>query len=348
MPAPSLFRSWLLACVLAVIAVALAGLLVLRRTALPSRAEPSPTTEDASVCGLPPFESVRARPDAEGPPVILWASGAVRLYLDDEAAFSSPEAPRHYDVGDHTLRVEAEGHDPISLTVHFDPWTPALLHAEVDPEAGLILLRLNAACVSCPLPSAHFQDIEVHPSQGPGDHRLEAAVALREGDWPTALRALEQVPPEQRETPLFLRLASVVFVDMRETGLARDLLRDLTDERGEELQPLLDRQLALFEEEEARKLEVQLYRWNRATERYGALVERHGAELPRTTGTAGSRLEELSTSFSSFHDKGDVLGAEEALRAAEDELLRLARRLSAARPGDCAFQADVVRMATTG
>lgn len=352
MPASSLFRNWILACALAVVAVVLAGLLFLKRPSqLPETAvQQSPPAGGAATtaCGLPPFESVRADPGADGPPVILWASGEVRLYLDDEAAFSPPEAPRHFPVGEHTLRVEADGHAPFSLQLRFEAWTPVLLHAELDPRVGLTLVRLNAHCVSCPASLQETESISVRVRETPGDPMVDAAVALRGGDWLTARDALEQVPESERETAPFHRLASVVFVDTHATEAARELLRTLPGPRGQELRPLISRQEALFEEEEARRREVQLHRWNRATERYGALVERYGLELPKIVGQAGTRLEALSTTFSTHHEQGDVLGAEEALLAAEDALLRLARRLQASRPDDCAFQTDVVRMATTG
>src|SRR5690606_17523342 len=283
MPAPSLLRNWLLACALAVVAVALAGMLFLRRPPPPDPAglRAAPTEVAERSCGLPPFESVRAQPDAEAPPVILWASGDVRLYLDDAAAFSPPDAPQHVPVGEHTLRVEADGHAPFSLRLRFEAWTPVLLHAELDPVAGLTLVRVNAHCVSCPTALESLGRIEVRPPEGPGDPQVEAAAALRRGDWLTARTFLEQVPEAARDTPLFHRLASVVFVDTLETELALELLRALPGPRGDELRPLLERHQALFEEEVVRRREVQLHRWNRATERYGALVERYGVELPR-------------------------------------------------------------------
>ncbi|HZN91168.1 MAG TPA: hypothetical protein VFB81_00630, partial [Myxococcales bacterium] len=127
----------------------LGGLAVLRkRRAGPPPPPPSATAtatapapgpgEDGGDCGLQRSE-FRPFPDAESPPVILWAAGAARLFVDEQAAFSPPEKPRRFSPGE----------EPIRTRIRVDPFTPALLHAQVDPKVGLSLVRVGAACLPC-------------------------------------------------------------------------------------------------------------------------------------------------------------------------------------------------------
>src|SRR5262245_12081022 len=68
--------------------------------------------EPAGACG-PQRTEFHPLPDAEAPPVILWAAGAARLFIDEQPAFSPPERPRRFTPGEHTVRIEAPGEEPI-------------------------------------------------------------------------------------------------------------------------------------------------------------------------------------------------------------------------------------------
>jgi hypothetical protein len=348
MASPAPLQRWLLACGLTALALlAVTSALLIRQeaagTPAPLPTQPGPTAD----CGIPALTSLRALPGAEDPPVLLWAEGDVRLYLDDRAAFSSPEAPRHLPTGEHTVRLEAPGRSPLLVRVRFDAWAPALLHAALDPVGGLTLVRLNAPCVDCPAALQPYDTLAQRPAGQPVDALLSgAAQALRDNAWPEALALLEQVPEAQRRSGLFLRLASQIQVDTASTEAARRSLASIPARQGGGLPALLARLGELEQQESKRRRDVQLARWNRATERFGALVARHGSELPQAVGSASQRLEALSPTFERALEVGDELDAEETLRAAEAELLQLATRLRAARPADCAFQAEIVATAS--
>src|SRR5690348_1634999 len=128
-------RVWLSAC-------AASALLLCAVVVWLARSRPAPTvgttpaaTEAGIACAGPLPSLVRAQPEADGPPLPLWAVGEVRLFLDGEAVFSPPEEPRHFGSGEHLLRIEAEGQQPVETRIRLDAFTPALVHAQIDGEA---------------------------------------------------------------------------------------------------------------------------------------------------------------------------------------------------------------------
>lgn len=345
MAAPSSLHRWRLAAALAATALLGIVLLLVRDARAPEAGPPrapSAVPTPPPNCDIPALTSVRALPHADGPPVLLWAAGDVRLYLDGKAAFSPPEAPRHFAVGEHTLRLEAEGLEPYTLQVRFDPWTPVLLHAERDPIAGLTLTRLEAACVGCP---HALQPYEAIASRAPEQSTplTAAAAALRRNAWPEALALLEQVPASRRQSRAFLRLESAVYADTYSSSAARRTLEAIDDA---DLRTLLAAHAKLYASEAQRRHEVQLERWNRTTERFAALMERWSKELPQAMASASERLAALSPVFETAYGSNGGLDAEEALQAAEAEILTITHRLRTARPQDCAFQAEVVATVT--
>jgi hypothetical protein len=366
MPPPRSAASWLLACAAA--ALLLLGTTVLlllseRRAAapdapaaaaLPGGGPPPPAAPaaartaaaaDVACPGAPPLPPLGGLPPgAESPPVLLWAVGGVRLSLDGAAAFSPPEAPRRFPPGEHALRLEAAGQEPLTLRLRFEPWAPALLHAQVDPGVGLTLVRLDAPCASCPAPVRRVESVAHVPTDAPADSLLStAAAALRRGAWPEALTALEGVPPRARTAAPFLRLASVVYADARAPAAARRTLAAIPARQSPDLPALLVRLDALRREEAARHARLQLERWNLATERFSTLVERFEPQVPHAVGEAGRRLEALTRAFERAHTAGDAVGTEEALQAAEQALSTLVTRLRSARPGDCALQVELAK-----
>src|SRR4051812_288026 len=83
-----------------VLSASLGGLAVLRKAhaepaslTLPTATGKTPADtlglEPAGACG-PQRSELHPLPDAESPPVILWAAGAARLFIDEQPAFSPP------------------------------------------------------------------------------------------------------------------------------------------------------------------------------------------------------------------------------------------------------------------
>src|SRR5689334_2471112 len=109
-------QRWFLALGAAALLVtaSLGGLVVLRKkrasanTANPAAASttapsaPAASEPALAACG-PQRSDFHPLPDAEFPPVILWAAGGARLYLDDAAAFSPPESPKRFPPGEHSV-----------------------------------------------------------------------------------------------------------------------------------------------------------------------------------------------------------------------------------------------------
>jgi hypothetical protein len=134
-----------------------------------------------------------------------------------------------------------------------------------------------------------------------------------------------------------------VYAASVQPARAREALAALPP--GDGLAALL-RSVDGWEESEARRRsEVTLARWNRLTERYGALVSRFEYQVPAQTAGAAQRLEALSGAFELAARAKDDEGMESALAAAEAALGTLVAQVRGARPADCRFQAEVVATA---
>ena len=275
--------------------------------------------------------------------MVLWSAGDARLFLDGQAAFSPPDAPRRISVGEHRIRLESPGQEPLETQVRIDPFTPALFHGELDPEAGLNLVTVGAVCASCteavsPL-RLSFEPAEV------ASHTLliSAAQALRKNDWQRAATFLRGVPVKaRRPSALFHRLAAAAFNDAVQPQKARAELEALPAAERKELEKLLRALDALRQAELKRQAEVVVLRWNKVTERFQALIQRFGTKATGPTQSASRRLGELSSAFESALGAKDLLQQERLLRAAEDALSSVATQIRAAHPTDCPFQAEVV------
>jgi hypothetical protein len=339
-------RLWAVACVVALGATA--SLAVVLKAKLRARASAGadagslPPKRPGTACVVPKAVPVRALPDADDPPVILWAVGAVRLFVDDAPAFSAPDAPRHFKVGEHILRVEAAGAEPIRTRFQLDAFSPALFHAQRDERLGLSLVRLGSACVSCAQP-LDLVKLDAEPSDVRPAALLDgAAGALRRDEWLRAAAFLRGVPLAERNASAFHRLASVVYADGLQPELARNELGAVPERQSPDLANLLSRWDALQTQEKVRRGEVVRARWNKVTERFQGLIGRFNTEVPGPTATASRRLAELSAGFERAQDKGDSLEEERLLAAAEQTLLGAVVDIRAARPEDCDFQAAVV------
>jgi hypothetical protein len=339
-------RLWAVACVVALaatasLAVVLKAKLRAHANAVATMGAPPPK-HLAATCAVPKAVAVRALAEADDPPVILWAVGEVRLFVDNAPAYSAPDAPRHFKVGEHTLRVEATGAEPIRTRFQLDAFTPALFHAQREERLGLSLVRLGSACASCAQPM-DLVKLQVEPSDVRPAALVEgAAGALRRDEWLRAAAFLRGVPDADRGKGAFHRLASVVYADGLQPELARTELGQVPDKQSPDLSSLLARWDALQTQEKARRGEVVRARWNKVTERFQGLIGRFNTEAPGPTATASRRLAELSAGFERAQDKGDSLEEERLLAAAEQTLLGAVVDIRAARPEDCDFQAAVV------
>jgi hypothetical protein len=339
-------RLWAVACVVALAATA--SLAVVLKAKLRAHANAlgtagaAPPKRPAVTCVVPKVVPVRALPEADDPPVILWAVGEVRLFVDDAPAFSAPDAPRHFKVGEHALRVEATGAEPIRTRFQLDAFTAALFHAQREERMGLSLVRLGSACASC-APPLDLVKLEVEPSDVRPAALLESAAgALRRDEWLRAATFLRGVPVADRSNGAFRRLASVVYADGLQPELARAELGQVPEKQAPDLSNLLAKWDALQTREKARRGEVVRARWNKVTERFQGLIGRFNTEAPGPTATASRRLAELSAGFERAQDKGDSLDEERLLAAAEQTLLGAVVDIRASHPEDCDFQAAVV------
>ena len=140
--------------------------------------------------------------------LLLWAAGKVRLSVDGTPAFSPPEAPKRFAPGEHLLRAQAEGVDPLELHFRLDAFHPAFFHLEVSGEAGLTVSWLGTAG------TAQGEKVNLdftRTSQADGLLLTGAAQAERAGDWTKAASLLRGVSPKSRGHALFLRLAANVY-----------------------------------------------------------------------------------------------------------------------------------------
>jgi len=279
---------------------------------------------------------VRGDPEAEGPPVILWAVGDVRLFLDGEPVFSPPDAPKHFAPGEHTLRAEAEGHEPFETRIRLDPFTPALVHAQLDGEAGITVVRLGMTCASCETPLSPIRLGVVSSKEPAQAHFVRAAAALRKDDWRTAIAQLEQVSPAVRETPQFYRLASSTWLAAANPAYALFLAEQLKGDDAHELDRLVVRMKELTTSEWNRYDRVVLERWNRLTEQHAALLRAGTGKVGIDLRALNERMEALSGTFASAKN---VFEREAVLLSAEENTRVLLAQLVAERPGDCSFQA---------
>lgn len=312
--------------------------------AVPPATEAPPPPPAA--CTAPTEVSLHPFSNAEDPPAILWAERDARLELDGEPAFSPPEAPKHFKVGAHTFKASAPASSPMSSGFRLDPWKPALVFATTDEELGLVVVRLGGLCTSCKPPL-------VKPSLSYAKHTdtliylyRDAARLLRNEDWTGARELLAGVPMVSRTERPYLLLLAMFMTQTGQPEEAIAALRTLArrDPKGS-LSSLLDRFQALAEGEQTRRAETVLNRWNKVTDRYGALIAKFEADARGASESHARRLEKLSDAFTTAAEKKDVLREDELERAAETAVAELVTAIRAARPDDCAFQSQVVATA---
>src|SRR6185295_2722415 len=172
------------------LSASLGGLVLLRKRRDPS-APPNPGASGShgpelsgGACG-PQRSEYHPLPEAEAAPVILWAAGSARLFIDEQPAYSPPEKPKRFAPGEHAVRIEAPGEEPIRTRIRIDPFTPVLLHAQADPQFGLSLVRLGAGCLPCEPPATPV-DLSPRKPSPTSAVLLASAGHLRHDRWPQA------------------------------------------------------------------------------------------------------------------------------------------------------------------
>lgn len=276
-------------------------------------------------------------------PVVLWAVGAVRLYLDDKAAFSPPESPLRLPAGEHALRAEAQGEEPLSTRFRLEPGSPALFHAQVDEGLGITLVRLGAACTSCEFNGGAEVELDSVPSTDTGYELLQAAAAnLRADKWRSAFERLRRTPQRDRKKPVYLRLASSLYQQAGRPNLARQMARAIPAARSKDLSGLLAALDALAAKERERSHAGMLQRWNAVTERFGALASKFPDAAPGALGAGGRRLAALSEEFAKAAKAKELRAEQAALLAAEQAVSQLADAIRSSRPADCGLQEEVL------
>jgi hypothetical protein len=313
------------------LALSLGGLVVLQKR----RAQLLPPAAPLG-CG-PQRADFHPLPDAESPPVIFWAAGAARLFVDDQPAFSAPDHPRRLAPGEHAVRIEAGGAEPILTRIRVDPFTPVLLHAELDPQVGLSLVRLGAHCLPCQ-PAPKPVDLSPARNTKSGSTLPASAGHLRHDRWPPAADAIRHASPADRTRPIFFRLAAITAEDGAQHDLARALLDRAETNDLKTLLPAFDRLTAA---EAKRRKDVTLARWNKLTEWFASLSSRYQGDASSPVSAATKRFSQLSQVFDTAVREGKLDQQAEVVRGGEQALTELVKELRALKPDDCRFQQDL-------
>ncbi|MGQ0506604.1 MAG: hypothetical protein ACT4TC_14925 [Myxococcaceae bacterium] len=331
---------WLTLCCLAALAIIASQVLGNRPKAPPL---PPPRAElDGGGCEVPAEISVRPNSTADAPPSVLVAVPPVKLFLDGEPVYAGADAPRQVRAGEHELRAEAPGEAPLVTRLRVDAFTPFLVHAERSPSpVGITLLRAGTVCVSCASPLNDVKlDFRKQAVRAPA-LLATAAEALRKDDWANAAEALRGVPVKARKDPLFLRLASAVH----SASLQPELSKQEAAASSVEVKVLLEKLDTLKLAEGTRRHSVLLARWNKLTERFGAVTQRFQPDAPGAVAAGSSRFDSLSKAFEVAARGQKVTEEDELVGAAEVTLVTLVGQIRRARPEDCLFQTEVVATA---
>lgn len=336
-------RAWIALLVGALVLVVAAALLVVRGRGGARTAGVETARRDVPDAGCAPV-ALRLRPgeaDAPAAPVLLVASGEVRLLIDGKPV--SAGAPLRLTANmEHTLRVEAGREEPLLTRFKLEPHAPALLHAQVDDGLGITLVRLGLFCTSCEFPVSEVELDQEASSESSFALLRAAAASLRTDKWQSALERLRHVPRKARESATFLRLASSVYQAGGRPERAEKLARSIPAARARELAGALEAWTQLRGTEKERLAAAQLERWNTLTERFGQLAARFQQAAPGQVAAAAKRLESLGTEFERAVEAKELRGQQAALAAAEQSVLQAAEEIRSTRPGDCAFQQDLV------
>jgi len=346
---PKLKTWWLGLSAAAVLLLGATALLVLRGAPPPAPEQAAKELPDAGAspaaaqaCDAFDSSKLLVESDKGEAPVLLWAVGPVKLYVDDKPAFSPPEQPLRF-IGEHVLRAEAEGQQPFVTRFRVDPHVPALFHVQVDDAMGITAIHLGAACASCELPSVDVALDFERSTETAFELLSTAADGLRRDKWPNALERLRRVPMKDRDKPVFHRLASSMYQDASRPEEARKQAELVPAARSNDLAMLLKELRRLEDEETKLRGRAVLARWNFVTDRFSVVASRFQEVAPGPIATSAQRLQGLTAELERAFDGNDPRGQRSALNAATETVRRTLDQLAAARPGDCALQAQLAK-----
>lgn len=329
-----------------------AGLLVVGGVVLVKTRKPQAVTQaavpapDNEACRAPKTLSLMPLPAADDPPAIIWATGDVRLELNDAVAFAPPDAPVTLKTGPHSLKVDGKlaGREQTRFRVMRS--TPAFFFATVLKQQGLVLVRFGTLCESCE-PPTNTEELVYKPGRDSTAYLLkESAKLLRAEKWTEARDLLRAVPPKDRASESFRLIAAALFGQANQNAEALAQLKALAkDNKGSPVAQVLSAFEALKVSERSRREKVLMQRWNKLTDRFAGLVARFEPEVRGAVEGHSRRLEALSSAFAKAAETKDVLAQEDLVRAAHGLLEEFVEQIRAQRPDDCDFQTKVVAAA---
>lgn len=327
------------------LSASLGGLVLLRKRRDPAAPPPAGSKSLApelagGACG-PQRSEYHPFPDAEASPVILWAAGAARLYVDEQPAYSPPEKPKRFAPGEHAVRIEAPGEEPIRTRIRIDPFTPVLLHAQADPQFGLSLVRFGAGCLPCEPPVV---PVDLSPVRKPAPAPtilLASAGHLRHDRWPQAAAGIRRASAADRKRAIFYRLAAITAEDGAQHDLARALLERVPPAQSNDLATILPIFDTLVASESQRRKDVTLARWNKITEWFAGVSAKYQGDAASPVSAATKRFSQLSLVFDTAVREGTIDQQAEVVRAGEQTLTTLIKELRVQKPDDCQFQQEL-------
>lgn len=304
------------------------------------------TTADAGGCRVERNLSLMPLLAADDPPVILWATGDVRLELNGALAFAPPDSPITLKSASHKLEVDgqAAGREETSFRVLRS--RPAFFFAAVLPEEGLVLVRNGTLCESCEAPTGS-EELEFAARRDSTNYLLkESAKVLRSEKWTEARELLRGVPPKDRKREEFRLIAAALFGQANQGSHAMAQLEALAKQKPKSsVAQLLQQFEGLKLLENARREKVLLQRWNKLTERFSALVAKFEPQVRGVVEAHSRRLEALSEAYGKAAQTHDLATQEELVAGALGLLEEFVEQIRAQRPDDCEFQTKVVAAA---
>ncbi|MFL5320291.1 MAG: hypothetical protein ACJ790_11595 [Myxococcaceae bacterium] len=340
---------WIALSAAAAVLLLVVAVLAPRLVSTPPNKPKSDPVHEAGVavdagCRVPDKLTLHPLPGAEDPPLVLFAEGNTKVMVDGTASFSGTDAPKHFKVGEHALRIESEGSQPINTNVRVDPWKPGLLYMPHDELLGTLLIRVDAQCTVCRAPVVK-QTLGFAKRSDSKEYLLrESARQLRDHDFAAAGELLRGVPMKERKDRRFVLLAAMYYSEVSQPSDVAATLEELS-KLDSGFAKLNDGMEELRISERLRRNKILLARWNKLTDRYSALVSRFEPQVRASMEERARRFEKLSDAFTKAAEAKDVLHEDELVRAAEDNLSDLVDAIRGTAPNDCAFQASVVATA---
>ena len=314
---------WWVLCFLAglILLVSVGGFVWLRPAPRASLAPPVPRERCAHADDpVPPLPA-----EPVDLPVVISSEPKVRVWIDEKPTTAGVGFPP----GEHLLRAEADGAEPLELHFPLASGQPAFFDLRVDASSGLTFATLRAQGPEPERVSLDFTRVSDADPVLLG----QAAKALRSGDWRRASSRLRGVSPKSRTHALFLRLSASIYQLAGQPQLAEASLAQVPADEAAGLAAAL---LAF-----GTVKQVGMRRWNLLTEKFSALAEKFAPDAPGPVQVATGRFAELSAGFLNATQQKDSLAQDETVRAAEEALGQFVRALRRSRPEDCDFQARI-------